>query len=102
MRGRRDTALAFAEAWRAVTGRDRTVGTQERLYRLVMLEPPTGVCGKYRDAVESDTALLVDWVEHFFVETFSHQRDDAAGERFVENAKPSATASCSGTTVARR
>ena len=35
----------------------------------------------------ADRALLVDWVELFFVETFSHQRDDAAGERFVDNAK---------------
>jgi GNAT superfamily N-acetyltransferase len=86
VRGSRDTALAFTEAWRAVTGRDGTVGTQERLYRLGTLQPPTGVSGKYRDAVDSDTALLVDWVEHFFVETFGHQRDDAAGERFVENA----------------
>jgi GNAT superfamily N-acetyltransferase len=87
VRGRCDTAHAFTRAWRAVTGRDGTVGTQERLYRLGALQAPAGVSGCYRDAVDSDKALLVDWVEHFFVETFSHQRDDTAGDRFVENAK---------------
>jgi predicted GNAT family acetyltransferase len=30
--------------------------------------------------------VLVDWVEQFFVETFSHQRDDTAGRRFIDNA----------------
>ncbi len=39
-----------------------------------------------RDATRADRALLVDWVELFFVQTFSHQRNDAAGERFVDNA----------------
>ena len=87
VRGRRDNAHAFAHAWRAVTGRDGTVGSQERLYRLGTLQSPAGVSGCYRDAVDSDDALLVDWVEHFFVETFSHHRDDTAGDRFVENAK---------------
>jgi GNAT superfamily N-acetyltransferase len=87
VRGRRDTAVAFAEAWRAVTGRDGTVGTEERLYRLGTLQPPNGVSGEYREAVHADNVLLIDWVEQFFVETFSHQRDVAAGERFVDNAK---------------
>ena len=87
VRGKRDTALAFAQAWRAVTGRDGTVRTQERLYRLATLQPPAGIPGSYRDAVDSDNDLLIDWVEHFFAETFSHQRNDAAGDRFVENAK---------------
>ena len=44
------------------------------------------VSGAHREATRADHALLVDWVEHFFVETFSHQRDDAAGERFIDNA----------------
>ena len=86
VRGRRDRALAFADAWHTVTGRGGTVTTQERLYRLATLRPPADVSGEHHDATRADTAQLADWVEHFFVETFSHQRDDAAGRRFVENA----------------
>lgn len=86
-RGQRDMAMAFADAWHAVTGRDGRVTTEERLYRLGTLHPPDAVAGGHREASDDDTAVLVDWVEHFFVETFSHQRDDAAGLRFVDNAR---------------
>ncbi len=86
VRGRRDTALAFADAWLEVTGRGGTVSTEERLYRLGELQPPQNVSGEHREATRPDAAVLVDWVEHFFVETFSHQRDQAAGRRFVDNA----------------
>ena len=79
-------ALAFADAWHAATGLAGTVTTEERLYRLGMLQPPAGVGGAHREAADADTALLVDWVEQFFVETFSHQRDDTAGRRFIDNA----------------
>ena len=40
-----------------------------------------------RLATEDDRGLLVEWVELFFEEAFSHLRDDGAGERFVDNAK---------------
>jgi RimJ/RimL family protein N-acetyltransferase len=86
VRGARDEALAFADAWREVTGRGGTVTTEERLYRLGPLRPPTNVSGVHRDATSADHAVLVDWVEDFFVETLSHQRDGAAGQRFVHNA----------------
>lgn len=86
VRGKRDMALAFADAWHAATGFAGTVTTEERLYRLGMLQPPAGVCGAHRGAADADQALLVDWVEEFFVETFSHQRDDTAGRRFIDNA----------------
>ena len=86
VRGKRDMALAFADAWHAATGLAGTVTTEERLYRLGMLQPPAGVCGAHRGAADADQALLVDWVEQFFVETFSHQRDDTAGRRFIDNA----------------
>ncbi len=86
VRGKRDGALAFADAWHAATGRTGTVTTGETLYRLGTLRPPVDVSGVHRKATGTDHGLLVDWVEQFFVETFSHQRDDAAGERFVDNA----------------
>ncbi len=86
VRGLRNLALEFADAWRAVTGLEGTVTMEERLYRLGTLQPPRGVSGAHREANTADRAVLVDWVEHFFVQTFSHQRDDAAGERFIDNA----------------
>ena len=86
VRGRRDLAMAFADAWASVSGHPGTVTTREMLYRLGTLRAPQGVSGVHRHATRADRALLADWVELFFVETFSHQRDDAAGERFVDNA----------------
>ncbi len=86
VRGRRDLAMAFADTWHTMTRRAGTVAMEEKLYRLGTLRPPVGVSGMHREAIRTDRALLVDWIELFFVETFSHQRDDAAGERFVDNA----------------
>jgi RimJ/RimL family protein N-acetyltransferase len=86
VRGVRSRAAAFADAWHSTAGRAGTVSTEERLYRLGMLCVPNGVVGTSRLATDDDRGLLVDWVELFFVETFSHNRDDAAGERFVDSA----------------
>jgi predicted GNAT family acetyltransferase len=86
VRGLRDTALAFADAWHAIAGQATAVDSEERLYRLATLHAPNGVTGRSRLAIEADRHLLVDWVEQFFVETFSHNRDDAAGERFIDTA----------------
>jgi GNAT superfamily N-acetyltransferase len=87
VRGSRDRALAFADAWYGHTGVGGSVSTSEMLYRLTTLRAPSAVPGAHREATTADRALLVDWVEQFFVETFSHQRNDAAGERFIDNAK---------------
>ncbi|HET9563673.1 MAG TPA: GNAT family N-acetyltransferase [Mycobacterium sp.] len=86
VRGKRDLALTFADAWRSVTGKAGTVTMEEKLYRLGTLRPPVGVSGAHRYATGADHVMLVAWVELFFVETFSHQRNDAAGERFIDNA----------------
>jgi len=84
VRGKRDSAVAFADLWHAATGQTGTVETEERLYRLGRLRAPSGVAGSHRLAVDDDRGLLVDWVERFFVETFRHQRNDTAGEEFVD------------------
>jgi GNAT superfamily N-acetyltransferase len=87
VRGGRDSAAAFTEAWRAVTGRIDSVTTEERLYRLGTLRPPSGVTGFPRWADGDDRGVLVDWVERFFVETFGHQRNDATGGEFLDAAE---------------
>lgn len=86
VRGRRDSAAAFTQAWRAVTGRIDGVTVEERLYRLGILRPPSGVTGFHRWANGDDRGVLVDWMERFFVETFGHQHNDAAGDEFVDAA----------------
>jgi hypothetical protein len=75
----RSSAAAFAHAWHAITGRAGTVSTEERLYRLGTLRGPTGVSGAARVASDDDRGVLVNWVELFFQETFSHAREDASG-----------------------
>jgi GNAT superfamily N-acetyltransferase len=87
VRGNRDATVAFADAWRAVTGRTGSVTVEERLYRLGTLQAPSGVAGIPREANAGDRGVLVDWVELFFSETFGHHRNSDAGERFVDAAK---------------
>ncbi|MCV7168646.1 GNAT family N-acetyltransferase [Mycobacterium manitobense] len=86
VRGVRPATIAFADAWRTVTGRRGVVTVEERLHRLGHLRPPNGVAGRARLATTEDTALLVDWIEAFYGETFGHPRDDAAGRRLVATA----------------
>lgn len=86
IRGARAVAEAFAAAWRSATGRAGQPVVDERLYRLGTLVPPAAVPGAARLACTDDDAVLVDWVEGFFVETFHEPRNDAAGARFVSRA----------------
>ena len=71
-RGLRATATQFAEAWQTATGRQGTVGMEERLYRLGSLRAPTGVEGAHRGATEADSAWLDAWLTAFDVEAFGH------------------------------
>jgi RimJ/RimL family protein N-acetyltransferase len=82
----RSRAVAFADAWQAITGRAGTTSTEERLYRLQTLRAPSRVAGTTRLATDDDRRVLVGWVEVFFEETFNQLRDDGAGERFVDSA----------------
>lgn len=42
----------------------------ERLYRLTLLNSPTGVAGTARPATEWDTDLVASWLEPYILETF--------------------------------
>jgi GNAT superfamily N-acetyltransferase len=93
VRGSRDTAVAFADAWHAITGRETTTGIEERLYRLGTLRIPTAVSGAPRDANGDDRDLIAEWVQQFFEDAFGRARSgdgvefvaaaDQAGHRFV-------------------
>jgi GNAT superfamily N-acetyltransferase len=86
VRGLDDTAVAFSDAWRDITGHQGTPTSGDKLYRLGTLRLPRDVAGAQRLATDHDRAMLVDWVECFFVEAFDDPRDDDAGERFVDKA----------------
>jgi predicted GNAT family acetyltransferase len=85
VRGTRSSAIAFADAWRAVTGRAGTISTEERLYRLGTLQAPNGVRGMSRLATDNDRGLVVEWVGLFFDEAFSQVHNDE-GEEVVDTA----------------
>ena len=77
-------SLHFAEIWRDLTGPPFRKSMAERLYKLEKVRHPTGVSGQMRRAVESDRALLLEWVKAFQLETFG-EADDSAIERGVHN-----------------
>jgi len=85
VRGGRSSAIAFAGAWQAITGRATSIGTEERLYRLGTLTTPSAVAGAPRDATDDDRGLLIDWVQRFFEDAFGQARHDD-GEEFLDNA----------------
>ena len=102
VRGKRDMALAFADAWHAATGLAGTVTTEERLYRLGMLQPPAGVCGAHREAADADrhcssTGWSSSSSRRSATSATTPRADGSSTTR-----TPSATASCSGTTTALR
>ena len=88
VRGARTHAVAFADAWHAITGRAGKDETEERLYRLGTLRAPRAVSPvRTRLATDDDRGLLVEWVERFVREVVRSSRNEAAGEEFVDHAK---------------
>lgn len=66
VRGDRETAQAFADAWRARTGTGATLERELRLYRLGGLTPRTPPPpGRARLARAADRALLLRWQRDF-------------------------------------
>jgi len=66
--GETSVATAFSAAWSRRRGVRSVISRHERLYRLGVLVPPTGVVGRARVAVTADTAVAVDWSTRFQVE----------------------------------
>jgi predicted GNAT family acetyltransferase len=56
---------AFADAWRAVTGRRADARMAMGIYRLTELIPPRAVEGEARMSDDGDLDLLRDWMERF-------------------------------------
>ena len=87
VRGAGRSAVAYADAWRAITGRARQRDSRRAALPVGHARTAIGVDGVSRTASDDDRAVLVDWVEQFFVETFSHSRDNQAGQEFVRTAQ---------------
>ena len=84
VRGSRSSAVAFADAWHAATGRESTLNTEERLYRLAALHVPENVSGTSRLATDGDRDLLAQWVQWFFEDAFGRARA-GDGDEFVDS-----------------
>lgn len=63
-----DRARAYAAAVAARTGRGVEVAMRQRLFRLVVLQAPTGVTGTPRRAAPGDLELLAGWQSAFLRE----------------------------------
>jgi predicted GNAT family acetyltransferase len=85
VRGGRSSAVAFADTWHSMTGRETTISTEERLYRLGTLAAPENVPGATRLATDADHDLLVEWVQLFFGDAFGQLQHDR-GDEFVNDA----------------
>ncbi|MFI9566363.1 GNAT family N-acetyltransferase [Streptomyces rishiriensis] len=73
----RDTAAAFARAWRRRTGSESRVAERQRLYRLGELTPPEPApAGRARVAAAADRDLLVRWYEEFSAQVGGHPAQD--------------------------
>jgi predicted GNAT family acetyltransferase len=77
-------SLHFAEIWQALTGKSFRRSMAERIYKLEKVRPPSGVSGHMRRAVETDLALLIEWVTAFQMEAFG-EPDPVAVERMAHN-----------------
>ncbi|MFF8972290.1 GNAT family N-acetyltransferase [Streptomyces sp. NPDC014995] len=74
----RDTAAAFALAWRRRTGADVRLRQRQRLYRLDELTTPEPAPeGAPRIATAPDRARLVRWFEEFKEELGEHHTQDS-------------------------
>jgi predicted GNAT family acetyltransferase len=66
--GPNQPALAFAQAWRELTGRAYTLAMHERVYKLSQVVPPPQPPGFMRPALEADCELVAQWLEDFRLE----------------------------------
>jgi predicted GNAT family acetyltransferase len=82
--GRRETAMQFAKAWQTLTGSDLKAEMEQRLYRLGLLSPPTGVPGVSRPADANDADLLDDWLNRFSGEVFGSAPTTERHVRFID------------------
>lgn len=81
--GPKETARAFAEAWRQRTGQEFRLGVAQRIYQLEQVTPPDGVPGELRLATEEDIDLLVSWMQAFEREAYREDELPQRAERII-------------------
>jgi ribosomal protein S18 acetylase RimI-like enzyme len=85
VRGTRDTATAFADAWCSVTGAQAMEEIARALYRLDDLVPPNGVLGASRLSGPADAELVIDWLDGFFVDADGATSDREARRGYLSD-----------------
>lgn len=78
------TGATLANAWQTLTGETYHVGVDERIYRLTTVSHPIAtVPGAMRRMIESDRALMLDWMRAFMLEALGQDTpvDDMVDRR---------------------
>ena len=63
--GQPDAALAFAEAWKKVSGVEHRLNLSGRAYELRQVSPPPTIPGRLRVAAADDVELIAKWLYEF-------------------------------------
>lgn len=76
--GPNEPALAFAQAWQALTGEAFNLDMHERVYELRAVTPPPHPGGIFRPALEADLELCARWLYDFHHEAVPMEPFDLA------------------------
>jgi predicted GNAT family acetyltransferase len=85
--GLRPQVDAFAAAWTGRTGVGVVARMEQRLFRLGVLRPPTGVAGVVAMATGADAELVADWEVAFVDEADIHHRGRQSRADLVRHAR---------------
>jgi hypothetical protein len=79
-----DEALAFAQAWQAITNQSYCQGLQLRVYQLETVQPIAKANGYFRQATHTDRNVLIEWVQAFSQEALDEATEYDEAEQIVE------------------
>ncbi|MHC9296388.1 GNAT family N-acetyltransferase [Mycobacterium sp. LTG2003] len=85
VRGTPTNATAFTRAWHETTGAPARQTSEDVLYRLGLLTPPTGVAGEWRLAEDRDAELFERWLDAFYVDAFGAEPNVEANRGMLES-----------------
>lgn len=75
--GSKEYALAFAKAWRDLSGQPFSVGMEQRIYQATEAHHPYDARGELRLATAEDRQTLIDWFVAFHAEVGGIMGDPA-------------------------
>jgi predicted GNAT family acetyltransferase len=79
-----DEALAFAQAWQAITNQSYHQSMQLRVYQLETIQPIAKANGYFRQATQADRNVLIEWVQAFSQEALDEATEYDEAEQMIE------------------